>query len=385
MSIRSFISEFQDHLFNLEPLFNRLDIKRASKTDIFGAHKNAEEILDAFKQEVGFVETEALTIDSEVKEILASLNNKLDKLETFSSTIIGINSSQDSFKELLTIHPYILSNSVNWETIQKCILLPILSSYRTIKPYGEVLKSGKGVSRFLIDDAFSTKYITIQKLATTQLVSISYLNDDKDILSSTSLPNTINKIEVILEIPVNTKYILIDFYYETPQGLTITPLSFKHQPFDIVPLGKQTYDYGDILVFNSVVDLPTGCYAILDLNLSFLDVNNKEVLNKQVKLSLDSDGVLVKEASDKQVNDLVNGYWLNNIYTEDIISIPSDAHIVYRNKSQGEVSLFTESALKFKVKNAKHIVVTASLQLYSFKNKTQTPRVFSLTGMTKNV
>ena len=49
MSIKTFISEFQDYLFNLEPLFNRLDVKRASKTDYFGAHKNAENIIESFK------------------------------------------------------------------------------------------------------------------------------------------------------------------------------------------------------------------------------------------------------------------------------------------------------------------------------------------------
>lgn len=386
MSIKTFISEFQDNLFNFEPLFDRLDITRASKTDYYGAHKNAEDILELYKDSLEFIETNATGVDKEIQSIINGLNNKLDKIETFASTIIGINSSQDSFKELLTIHPYVLSEVVNWETIQKCTLLPILSTYRTIKPYGEILKDGKGIARFIIGDEYSTKYITIQKPSTTQLVSISYLNDEKEQLSSTSLPNTLNKTDIILEIPISTRYITIDYYYESTDPISIVPLSFKHQVTDVVPIGKKTYEYGNLLVFNSNVDLPAGCYAILDLNLSFTDVNNREVLNKQVQLSLDSDGVLVDLYQNLKETDTVVGYWLNNIYNDtDFSNIPDNAMVLFRKEKDNIIDVFTESALKFDVKNAKNIVVTASLKLYSLKSNTQTPRVFYLTGMTKNV
>lgn len=386
MSIKTYISEFQDYLFNLEPLFNRLDVKRASKTDYYGAHKNAEEVLENFKESVDFLETHGIDINKEVEGILKGLNNKLDKIDTFSSAIIGINSSQDSFKQLLTVHPYLLNNTENWETIQRCTILPVLSTYRNITPYSEVLKDGKGVAKFILSDEYSTKYISLQKDLTAQLVSVSYLNDDKEALSSSTLPNTLNKDSVILEIPINTRYISVDYYYDTPSQIIITPLTYKHSSFDVVPLGKQDYDYGDLLVFNSNVDLPTGCFAVLDLNLSFKDANNKEVMNKQVKLPLNSDGYLVERYSELGSDVTIKGYWLNNIYEEDsLTNIPDNAFVVYKEAKDDEVELFTESALKFSVKNAKKISVTTSLKLYSLNNTTQTPRVFYLTGMTKNV
>lgn len=386
MSIKTFIAEFQDYLFNLEPLFNRLDVKRASKTDYFGAHKNAEKILEDFKESIEFIETNGANINSEVQSILKGLNNKLDKIDIFSSAMIGINSSQDNFKELLTIHPFLLNNTPNWEAIQKCVLLPILSTYTVLQPYSNVLKEGKGVARFTISDRYATKYISIDKELDLQLISVAYLNDDKEQLETSTLPNTINKSNVVLEIPINTRYISIDYYYETPSQLTITPLTFKHTPYDIVSLGQQTYEYGNILVFNSNIDLPKGCYAILDLNLSFRDVNDKEVLNKQVKLPLNSDGYLVDRYANIDKDLTVKGYWLNNVYDEDsLTNISDDAYVLYKDKKDEDVELFTESALKFTVKNAKKIKVTTSLKLYSLNNTTQTPRIFYLTGMTRNV
>ena len=386
MSIKTFITEFQDYLFNLEPLFNRLDTKRASKTDYFGANKNAEEVIESFKESVEFIETNGISINEEVSGIIKGLNNKLDKIDTFSSAIIGINSSVDNFKQLLTIHPYVLSNTTNWETIQKCVILPVLSTYRKITAYSEVLKDGKGTARFILGDEYSTKYISLHKNLTTQLVSIAYLNDDKEQLSAEVLPNTLNKDNVVLEIPINTRYISVEYYYDTPSPLSITPLTYKHTNTDIVSLGQQTYTYGDILVFNSNVDLPTGCFAVLDLNLSFKDVNGNEVLNKQIKLPLNSDGFLVDMYEKVKANSIIKGYWLNSVYEEDSLeNIPSHAYVVYKEEKDSDIEFFTESALKFSVKNAKQIVVTASLNLYSLNKTTQTPRVFYLTGMTKNV
>ena len=386
MSIKTFISEFQDYLFNLEPLFNRLDVKRASKTDYFGAHKNAETIIESFKESIEFLETNGIDINKEVEGILKGLNNKLDKVDTFSSAIIGINSSQDSYKELLTVHPFLLSNTENWESIQRCLLLPIISSYNAFQPYSNTLREGKGVARFTISDKYATKYISIDKELNTQLVSISYLNDDKEQLSASTLPDTLNKSNVILEIPINTRYISLDYYHDIPSELKITPLTFKHSSTNTVTLGKQNYDYGNLLVFNSNVDLPKGCYAILDLNLSFRDVNGKEVLNKQAKIPLNSDGFTVDLFTDVPKDAKIKGYWLNNVYTEEELNtIPDNAYVLYKTVTEEDVELFTESALKFNVKNAKKITVTTSLKLYSLSNTTQTPRLFYLTGMTKNV
>ena len=384
MSIKTFIAEFQDYLFNLEPLFNRLDTKRASKTDYYGAHKNAESLLDEFKVSLDFLESNGVTINQEVEDILKSLNSKLDKIDTFSSAIIGINSSQDNFKELLTIHPYVLNTLPNWESIQKCLVLPITSTYITLTPYTNIVKNGKGLAKFHLESKYASKYLSIDKELSCQLVSISYRNTDKEQLETVTLTNNLNKSNIVLEIPINTAYISIEYYFENVSVLSITPLTFKHSPNNTISLGKQTYDYGNLLVFNSNLDLPKGCYATLELDLSFRDVNNKEVLNTKAQIPLNSDGLLVKKYT-KNFEGKVIGYWLNNVY-EDYISgsIPEEAYVLYKELSEGSVKLFTESSLKLDVNNSKTIDITASLVFYSLHNTTQTPRLFYLTGMTKN-
>jgi hypothetical protein len=95
MSIQKFVSEFQDHLFNQMPLFDRLNIERASKTDYFGAHKNAEEVLERYKESLQFLEENALNVTDEVETILNSLDKKIEKINTYATTIIGINSTEN--------------------------------------------------------------------------------------------------------------------------------------------------------------------------------------------------------------------------------------------------------------------------------------------------
>lgn len=385
MSIKTFIAEFQDYLFNFEPIFDRIDTKRASKTDYFGAFKQAEEILEEYKESLDFLEREALTVTNEIETILNSLDKKLDKIETFASTIIGINSSQDTYKELLTINPYLLTELPDWETTQKCVLLPIISTFREIKPYSSVVKDGKAVAKFTIGDQYSTKYLAIKKSVTTQLISISYLNDNKEVLETVSLPSTLNKSDITVEIPLTTRYVSLDYYYDTDHLVTITPLSFKHSPFSDTSLPTKEYEYGSLLVFNSNIELPLGCYASLDLHLSFKDVNGTEVVSIQAVLPLNSDGYAVKQA--KYLSDeKVKGYWLNSVYSEENLeNIPPDAYVLYRPKYDTSAQIFTEAALKLNVKNAKTVKVEATLKFYSLYKQTHTPRLFYLTGMTKNV
>ena len=48
----------------------------------------------------------------------------------------------------------------------------------------------------------------------------------------------------------------------------------------------------------------------------------------------------------------IKGYWLNNVYTEDELNtIPDNAYVLYKTVTEEDVELFTESALKFNVKN----------------------------------
>lgn len=382
MSVKTFIGKFQDYLFNLEPLYDRLKVESASKSDFYGAYQNTKDILNEFSTSIDFLEKEALDINKEMETIFKSMHNKLDKIEAFSSAIIGINSSGDDTKNLATINPYVLSDNPTWDTLQKCLVLPITKTYESIKPYTTVSRNGKGMSRFIIGDSYSTKYISVSKLTTTQLVSISFLNDSKEELEVQSIPSNINLYEVLISIPLTAKYITIEYYYDSSDELIIKPLTFKYQETEDIVLKEATYDYGDILVFNSNIDLPTGCYAELLLDMSFKDVNDREVNRIKTRLPINSDGLVVDKILTPDSN--LIGFWEEGIYSE-VSSKPSkDSYKVFREQQQKGVSLFTESALKFSIKNSKTIQIRANLRLTTLKNNTETPKVYSVIGMTKN-
>mgnify|MGYP003588374912 FL=1 len=384
MSIQKFVSEFQDHLFNQMPLFDRLNIERASKTDYFGAHKNAEEVLERYKESLQFLEENALNVTDEVETILNSLDKKIEKINTYATTIIGINSTENFDNELLTIQPYVLSDLENWETTQKCLLLPILSSYRIVQPYTTLKSGNKGVSKFLLSDEQSTKFISLKKKHTTQLTAVTYLNDDKDKLETVTLAGGLNKLNIILEIPITTRYIIVDYYYETDDELILTPLSFKHEQESYTNLPTYTYEYGDIFAINCNADLPFGCYVTIELSCSFKDINNIEIAHKKMLIPINSDGLAVRPYSEIE-NETVYGYWLNSVYEEENLdSIPQHAIVTYKPKQEDGVTLFTEAALRLSVKGAKTIEVTPTVHLQSLASSTLTPRILYLTGLTKN-
>ena len=392
MSIQKYVSEFQDYLFNQMPLFDRLNIERASKTDFYGAHKNAEEVLERYSESLQFLEENALNVSAEIDEILNSLEKKIEKINTYATTLIGINSTEHFDNELLTIQPYILSDNENWEVNQKCLMLPVVSSLTTFYPYYEDNNDKKGVSKFLLDDSKATKYINIKKLNTTNITSITYLNDIKDIIETVTLTNNLNRLNLVLEIPIVARYVIIDYYGETVlvgskyklvDKLKIIPLTFKHEPYSITSLPTYTYTYGDIFSINSHIDLPFGCYSILNLELSFKDINNKEIVKKNSIIPLNSDGLAIKQYRE---GDSVYGYWLNGIYEDlNLTSIPINTTVVYKPIQEEGIEVITESALRFNIKNAKTIDITPTLYLYSLASTSLTPRIFYLTGLTKNV
>lgn len=385
MSIKTFVSEFQDYLFNLLPVYDRLNIDKTSKTDFYGAAKNAEEILEKYGDSLEFLEKNALSVPDEINTILNSLDNKIEKINTFATTIIGINSTENFDNELLTIHPYVLSDYENWELKQKCLLLPILSTYIVLQPYTTITSSNKGVSKYIIPSSSSSKYLNVSKKHTTQLTSITYLNDSKEVIETSVLTNSLNKLEIILEIPLTTRYITLDYYFDEEDLITVTPLSFKHETSSRTSLSRKTYDYGNILAINSTLDLPNGCYAQLELELSFKDINGTEISKKKAILPLNNDGLALERYS-KVKGVTVYGYWLNSHYIEDDLqNIPDEAYVLYKPTQEDGISAFTESALKLSVKSAKTIDVSSTLVFNSLASNSLTPRLKYLTGLTKNV
>lgn len=387
MTIKKFVSEFQDHLVSYIPIYSQLDTTRASSTDYFGAYCSTKNLLTKYETDLNFLETTVKSVEEEIDSILNSLDNKLYKINTFASIVKGINTATGEGGELVTIKPYLLNTYPIWESLQECLTLPIRSTYRKLKSYSDTKTSSRCISKFTLDTQFSTKYLSVKKDSTLSILSLSYYNDSKELLESSEILNTINKTSLIIEIPINTKYVTIESIYENDNyNIELIPLSFKHDTKTSCALPTEIYEYGDILYFNIDSDIPEGCYVSLDLQLVFKDVNNKEVYSKNINLPINSDKKIIKNTKDLKENEKVVGYWVEGLYTEDIQDITENSYAVVNQESDENISFFTESSLKFSsIRNSKTIEVTPTLKMYSLKNNTSTPRVYSITGMTKNV
>lgn len=272
--------------------------------------------------------------------------------------------------------------------MEECITLPILSTHKEIKSYSNTITNNRCISRFLLDTKFATKYLNIVKDKTLNIVSISYYNDSKEFLSTTELIDSLNKTKIVVEIPVNTRYITIESIFESNNNsLYLIPLSFNHKPSSRISLPTKKYEYGNVLSFSFNSEIPEGCYVILDLQLIFRDVNHKEVYSSSIKLPINSDKKLLKKYSNIKEDDKIVGVWLEGIYTENVEDkVDERCYVTTELKATDNIEYYTESSLLFKnIKNSKTIEVVPTLEMYSMKKTTITPKIYSITGITKNV
>ena len=273
MSIKTFVAEFQDYLFTKRSYLHSLSDSNLSASNIELAFKQTEELLEDFKTNIEFLEKEGRSIDQELITMFNSIENKIDKINRFSSALIGINSTIESTDKILTLVPYEFdTNSPNWEHVQKCYMLPPKSSYVTVQPYSNNVDSvsKKGVVKFLIDSTFSTKYLKISKDYSTNINNIVYLNSLRDVLFKDTLLTNIGKNEVILTIPSSTRLVTIEYTYSADSSVELVPLSFYHLQESSIKLPDAKYTYGDNLLFNVKSDIPFGCFAKLKLDLIFV-------------------------------------------------------------------------------------------------------------------
>ena len=115
MSIKTFVSEFQDYLFGKRSYLFSLDETNLSASNIELALKQTEELLEEFKGNVDFLEREGSTINDELDEIFNSLEMKVDKISRFASALTDINSTTEDLNTILNIIPYQFDTKLtNW-------------------------------------------------------------------------------------------------------------------------------------------------------------------------------------------------------------------------------------------------------------------------------
>lgn len=381
-NLQTFVNEFQDYLFNQVPVYDLINYKRASSSDYFGLFKNTTNLLNEYQTNLNFLEVTTNNIDKEIETIISSLNSKLDKIEVYANTLLGINSSELFSRDIITLEPYYLMEYYGWNTSQKALTLIPKTTYQIIGPYSESAGS-KRLSKYLIPTHYVSKYININKDTKSQISSISYLNDNKEVLNTEFLKANFNETVLLIDIPINTRYVFITYYGEISPSITL--LSANYESFKSYSLPVKSYSYGNIFNLNSVTDLPEGCYIQAKISFSFFDVNNINIYNENITMALNNDNLCLKEYKNHAPGETIYGYWLNGIYTTDLAAIPDNAIILYKPIYSDYITSYTDSTLFLNVKRAQTVEININLEFFSLKSETQTPRLLYLTGITRNV
>ena len=166
MGIRNFISEFQDYFYVRRSIIERLDENSLSSSNIEVAYKQTEDLIEDFKTNLEFQDKETNEVLKEIDDIIGSLDNKIEKINRYAEAIKDINTSADDADKIVEIHPYEFNTaSNNWEYNSRCYMLEPKSSYVVVRPYSTAVdkNSKKGLSKFILDDTYSSNYIVINK------------------------------------------------------------------------------------------------------------------------------------------------------------------------------------------------------------------------------
>lgn len=388
MGIRNFISEFQDYFYVRRSIIERLDENSLSSSNIEVAYKQTEDLIEDFKTNLEFLDKETNEVLKEIDDIIGSLDNKIEKINRYAEAIKDINTSSDDADKIVEIHPYEFNTaSNNWEYNSRCYMLEPKSSYVVVKPYSTAVdkNSKKGLSKFILDDTYSSNYIVINKEFSININNIVYMNSSREEIKIESLNTNLLSTRNIIAIPQNTSYINIEFSYDTEPSFSITPLSFYHHPKAIITLDKNEYKYGDILSFNQKSEIPFGCYAQVMLNCVFKDVNGNVLKVTDCWYPIDNDGLIVIEKS-KITTEIVYKVWKDGAFKDikDLSTIGDKDYILCKPNYEISIRPNTESSFLLNVKNAKTITIQPTLYMYSLMNEALTPRVYSLTGIIRN-
>lgn len=386
MSIKSFISNFQDELFIRKSLLHTISETKLVPSYIEAALNQTEGILNDLKQNVEFLDKESKEIYDEVVGIFDSIENKLDKIDRYAEAFMGINSTYEDAENILTIHPYLFDHELdNWEAVQKCYMITPESSYKTFKPFSNIFTDAKGLVKFSLESDTVVRYIQVVKLPSTNVTTVTYLDSSRKQISKEQVQSNLSDSSIVLSAPINTRIVLIEYVASNKDNIEIVPLTFRHKKQSTISLEEVKYDYGTSLNFLVKHDIPFGCFAQILLTLVFTDINDNIIHHESVWYSIDNDGNVVLPVKDVK-NETILKVWKENLFkdledgeqlsdTDLVLCKPTFSKHVYPN---------TENSFKTDVKHAKYISIVPTLYMYSLYSTINTPRLFSITGVTRN-
>lgn len=391
MTIQSFTKEFQDYLFARNPIFHLLiEANNISHTDLYAVLKHTEELLKDFSDSPRFLEKETESIDKEVDTIFNSLFAKLDKINNYSEAMINLNSTFDDRYSIKNIHPYSLqTDTKEWNYIDNAIRLPGISTNIEIKHYKKLFDIQTKKSTFFFMLPLTTTYTSInisKKEISADVISLEYLGKSKSTIKKEFLSSNSNKLNIPVDIPLGTQIIVIETIDSLSENITITPDIFDYKEYHSISLQPFTYQYTDFFTIQTSTNIPANCYISVDLQLVFFDVNNKPLEIKHFSLALDNNGNNVDFYKNvKEYEEILYVYRdFTRFKVDPDIVIGENDIIIYKPVKDKDIFLTTEDTLKLNIRHAKSFKCIPTLSLYSLTNQKQTPKLYSMTGITKN-
>lgn len=392
MSIQTFTNGFQDYLFSKNPIFHTLtDVNLISHTDLFVAVAHAEELLQEFKDSPNFLEKESENIKQEIEEIFKSLEKKLIKINNYSEAMIGINSTPDNKYNIKNIYPYYLNDFVKaWNNTEQCLTLTGISTKMEINPYKFISEqnSNKYTYSFVLPTNITYSGVNILKtILNSDIATVEFISKNKKRIGLKHLSENIESNSVYVDIPLGTYIIVVETTSITQDyGLKVIPNTFEYQEYISLSLPSNVYEYTDFFTLQISNQIPDGCFVQVDLQLSFFDLNQTKIEDIFTSISVDNNGNLIDKYKNVNVEDKILYLYKDGsrfLVEEDTV-IQDEDLVVYTPKKHDLYTLTTENTLRFYVKHAKTFECIPTLKMYSLLNTKSTPKVYSITGITKN-
>lgn len=390
MTIKTFTSEFQDNIFTRNPIFHlMLKPQDISTSDMYVTVKHAEELVNSFQESVDFLERESDGIEEEVIQIFQSLYNKIDKINNYSSAVLGLNATFEDRYSIQNINPYDLKiSNHNWNYTESCLTLPGTSTKIQLKPYKTISTEGIKTFYYVIPSSFSFKGITLNKTyKSTELTAIECLDRSKVSLTREYFEKNDNKLNVFTNIPLSANVIIVEVLTnDIDEEVSITPDNFDYQKTKEFSLLKSTYKYSTFFTLDTKVELPVDTYIQANLKFDFFDINSRYLESINTSININGDGNLIDYYKNLKDFEKVLYIYKDGVkqQVEDITEIEENDVVIYKPKLSTQFEVISEDTLKFNIRNAKTFTCTPTLKFYSLTNEKLTPKLYTMIGITKD-
>lgn len=395
MTMSTFSSNFQDNYFTQIPILYLLNLEADSDTDIFVTIQHTLGLLTNFATNADFLNRESASIQAEMDGIFNSLETKVSKINSYAQAIIGLNSTFEDEYNIKNVNLYNLkTNTDQWEYMQKCLTLPMLSSYHEVASYKTISESTANLNSYSFVLPLSTSYksISIKKSATTtDVLKVTFIDSNKKVLQQLSLDTNIDENYLVVNIPLGTYILVVDAQVDNSNdALTLIPLTFHFKPNATISLETMRYDFAEYFTLQSKTDIPKDCFLQLDLQLIFYDVNGNITTNDQVKMSINNSGLLIDQKRNVRPTDTIVSLYKDGVVSDvvslgiDLKAIDDNDYVLYRRVLNGVIDIISDNTLKFNLQNSVSFDCIPTLNMYSLTQPTLTPKLFNLIGITKN-